>query len=53
MKYKILIVEDEEDVLEITELARNTSGVSNIVNFLLVEGKPYTPPPDSETIPKG
>ena len=47
------IVEDEEDVLEITELARNTSGVSNIVNFLLVEGKPYTPPPDSETIPAG
>ena len=47
------VVEKEEDVLQIAELARNTSGVRSIVNFLLVEGKPYVPPPDSEIISGG
>lgn len=44
------VVEEEEDVKQIVALAQNTSGVRGVINFLLVEGKPYTPPPDAEVI---
>jgi len=44
------VVEEEEDVKQIVALARETSGVNNVINFLLVEGLPYSPPSDAEII---
>ena len=41
------VVEEEEDVAQIVAVANNTSGINRVVNFLLVPGKPYTPPPDA------
>ncbi|MBQ4132925.1 MAG: BON domain-containing protein [Desulfovibrionaceae bacterium] len=44
------IVSDLEASEKIVETARTTIGIHRVINFLLVEGEAYTPPPDSEII---
>ena len=46
------VVEEPEDVEQIVAVAQDTSGIHRVVNFLLVPGQTYVPPPDSEVNPE-
>ena len=42
------VVEDAEAAARITRIAENSSGISRVISFLLIENTDYTPPPEFE-----